>query len=278
MGENLTVNEDLMLKVVHTQAQFLINTGHWNASEEDSRLVKLKKVLNSILAASRMTLDLYGVYHGTDKASFVVENNEINLGHDYLRHYEMLFSPFRFQEMLLVEFGCFRGDSLRMWQDYFPKADIVGVDIDESVKVNEGGRIHIVIGDAASRDTYDAVQDYAGKRSPFIILDDASHAWSDQRRSLEMFWEMLAPGGFYVIEDLECGSYGAYADYVPQVLDSQPFFDYIRDRCHILRWPAYDIGQTMDIRHTQLPKNISKFEDELDACLFLPGAIILRKR
>ena len=277
MGEHLTVNEELMLKEVHTKTESLINAEFWKNYEETPHIIKMKKVLNGILAASRMSLNLYGVYYGTDKASFYVENNVLSLGHDYLRHYEMLFSPFRSREMVIVELGCFYGGSLRMWQGWFPKADIFGVDIDESVKENEGGRIHIVIGDATSRDTYDAVWKYAGERRPFIIIDDASHAWSDQRKSLEMFWEMLASGGFYIIEDLECGAYGVKG-YVPKVLDSQPFFDYIRDRCHILRWPASYNRQMMDARYSQLPKNVSKFEEELDACLFIPGAIILRKR
>jgi len=70
MGEHLTVNEELMLKEVHTKTESLINAEFWKNYEEIPHIIKMKKVLNGILAASRMSLNLYGVYYGTDKASF----------------------------------------------------------------------------------------------------------------------------------------------------------------------------------------------------------------
>ena len=104
--------------------------------------------------------------------------------HDYLRHYDLLFSPLRNEKLAVVEFGCLNGASLRMWTEYFPKAEVYGVDLDEKVKRFDGGRIHIVIGDATHKETYDMLEQQLGNRKLMIILDDTSHAWGDQLRSL----------------------------------------------------------------------------------------------
>ena len=39
-----------------------------------------------------------------------------------------------------------------------------------------------------------------------MILDDGSHRFQDQRATLELLWEKLAPGGYYIIEDILVGS------------------------------------------------------------------------
>lgn len=75
-------------------------------------------------------LEAIGKETGTDKCSDA---------HDYLRKYEFFLRRFREQPMTLLELGVFHGDSLRMWSCYFPKAHIVGVDINENCLTNRGG-------------------------------------------------------------------------------------------------------------------------------------------
>ena len=241
---------------------YYINTGN------------IKEKLQILLSAHGNILDTCGAAQGTDKASICVGNTVVRLGHDYLRHYDFFFSSFRNNKFSLLEFGCYKGDSLRMWEQYFPEAQIYGVDLDEGARRHEKGRIHIVTGDAASQDTYDRIK--AETDSAFIILDDASHAWSDQRRSFELFWDMVAPGGFYVIEDLVCGTKGAYSP--PKVLDAQPFFDYMRDRCEFLRWCVDWQPEERSYHFADLPEHIQKIEREMDMCVFIPGAVIVRKK
>lgn len=222
-------------------------------------------------------LDRIGFIHGTDKASlYKIAGSELRISHDYLRHYDFMFGAFREEKFSLVEFGCFKGESLRMWEQYFPNAEIYGIDLDESTKQYEKGRVHIVIGDATSQDTYDKLKAETG--GAFIILDDASHAWGDQRRSFELFWDLVSPGGFYVVEDLECGTLGAYPAYPPKVFDSQPFHEYMHDRSKILRWPSDRNPEENTYHFNHLPPHIQKIEREMDMCVFIPGAIIVRKK
>ena len=247
----------------------------------DSAEVKSK--VQRMLSENGSELDRLGFVHGTDKSSVRASSEgELSSTHDYLRHYDFLFHTFRGEKFSLVEFGCQKGNSLRMWEQYFPNAEIYGVDLDETTKQNEKGRVHIVIGDATSQETFDTLKVETG--GAFIILDDASHAWGDQRRSFELFWDMLRPGGFYVVEDLMCGALGAYPAFPPSVLDSQSFFSYMKDRCEVLMWSpsksyVYDESKEEDSPHfKQLPEHVQKIEREMDMCIFIPGTIIVRKK
>lgn len=243
---------------------------------------EIKAKAERMLSEQGSILDKQGFIHGTDKASLINRGGSCDLSHDYLRHYDFLFHSFKADKFSLIEFGCSRGDSLRMWEQYFPEAEIYGVDLDESAKKHEKGHVHIVIGDATSQETYDTLKAETG--GAFIILDDASHAWSDQRRSFELFWDLLTPGGFYVVEDLMCGANGAYPKYPPKILDSQPFFNYVQDRCKVLMWSpskiyVWDENKEENSPHFKLlPEHVQKIEREMDMCIFIPGAIIVRKK
>ncbi len=245
--------------------------------------------VNAMLSSKVLTLDMLGFKHGTDKAFMDITSGAPRLAHDYLRHYEALLGSYRFDKMILIEFGCFRGASLRMWEDWLPNAEILGVDIDENAKSHERGRVHVLIGDATRQETCDKIRALLGNQQPFVIVDDASHAWSDQRRSLEMFWSLLAPGGFYIVEDLECGSDGTCTPQnMPTVLDSQPFLDYVLELCSILRWapdrrlvgnPSMGFHEiTQEIRFSQLPQVVKDIALSLDSFHLMPGTLALKKK
>lgn len=237
----------------------------------------LKTKINNILADKASDLDRNGFMNGTDKASILQSGTEILNAHDYLRHYDYLFAQFRAEKFSLIEFGCAGGASLRTWEQYFPNAEIYGIDLNEGAKQHEKGHVHIVIGDAASPETLGTLKAATGGTA-FIILDDASHAWSDQRRSFELFWEMVTPGGFYIVEDLVCGTLGAYPAYPPKVLDAQPFFSYMQDRCGFLRWCTDWQPEKLTYHFEHLPEHIQKIEREMDMCIFIPGAVVVRKK
>lgn len=144
--------------------------------------------------SEKSNLDNIGLKEGTDKAVLRMSGaSGLIIGHDYLRYYDLFFKEFLDEKFTLLEFGCLRGQSLRMWKKYFSQAQIVGVDLDEATKKNAEDRIDIFIGNAVVQSTCDYLKDRYEKIK--IIIDDASHAWGDQRKSLEMFWPVLAQGG-----------------------------------------------------------------------------------
>ena len=86
-----------------------------------------------------------------------------------------------------------------MWRDYFPRAEIYGLDRDEGAKKQEGDRIHIFIGDQEDASTLDVVVDKAGGLD--IVIDDGGHRARQQIGTLVYLWPFLRRGGVYVVED-----------------------------------------------------------------------------
>ena len=118
--------------------------------------------------------------------------------HNYMPAYELLLAPMRHKVKRVLEIGVLDGTSLRMWADYFPEAEIVGLDIDEDCQKHAGGRISVVIGDQGKRKVRKALGEFD------LIIDDGSHKAAHQIGTfLQMFPAQLNNGGIYVIEDLE---------------------------------------------------------------------------
>lgn len=139
---------------------------------------------------------------GTDKAE----------RHGYHIPYEKHFSHLRGVDISLAEIGVLSGASLRLWEEYFPKARIVGVDCDPRCKAAESTRSKVCIGDQKDIEFLSRLLD----EGPFnIIVDDGSHLMEDQKVSFFTLFPHLPVGGFYVIEDLESSYFPEYGGGVP---------------------------------------------------------------
>lgn len=164
------------------------------------------------------SLDTIGLQFGTDKTS---------AGHDYLRHYERYFERFRHERFRLLEIGGLHGASLRMWSEYFPKAEIVCIDIDKKVEQHATDRIKIEIGDASSKPFLEQV--LARYPRPTVVVDDGSHRWDHQKIAFETLFPALNPGGIYIIEAMHSSYEPNFAGF-----ESQPFSEYLISRMHYL--------------------------------------------
>lgn len=134
--------------------------------------------------------------------------------HRYSELYHLLFNPYRGRKIRFLEMGLLIGGpelggevdrktadlpSIRMWLDYFPKAEIVGLDISD-FSWFEHERFKFLRCDMdESANIAAAMADQA----PFdIVIDDASHASHHQQAAFLEIFPKLKSGGIYVIEDL----------------------------------------------------------------------------
>ena len=145
--------------------------------------------------AERPSLDAIGLRQGTDKSS---------RHHDFLRLYESFFAPMRDRPLRILEVGVWDGESLRTWAEFFPRAQVLGADINPDTTRFAGGRIAVEVCDQS-----DAAQlARLAALGPFdIVLDDGSHVWPHQILTLQTLLPHVVPGGFYVLEDIDT-SYG----------------------------------------------------------------------
>lgn len=130
-----------------------------------------------------------------------------------LKHYDPIFSSFVEQEIKLLEIGVYRGGSLLLWRDYFPKGVITGIDIKLPKDLIVGERIHIFQG---SQDDPRFLTEVANKMAPEgfdIIIDDASHIGVLTKSAFwHLFENHLKAGGIYAIEDWGTGYLKDYHD------------------------------------------------------------------
>lgn len=124
-----------------------------------------------------------GLKYGTDKAS---DN------HNFLDFYEESLPE---DPKRLLEVGTYEGASLAMWRDFYPAAEIVGIDIREPNGIEGVKEYKINMWDTDS---------LLGMGKFDIIVDDGSHMQADQQEMLKQGLKMLNPGGVFVMEDLHC--------------------------------------------------------------------------
>jgi hypothetical protein len=118
--------------------------------------------------------------------------------HDYTEFYHPFFQGRRVQRLL--EIGISHGGSLRMWRDYFPHAEIYGIDIKRE-SFFEDERIHCLQCDQSKIESLRTVGPRTGGRFD-VIIDDGSHIPLHQVVSFQVLYPLLTPGGVYIIEDV----------------------------------------------------------------------------
>lgn len=111
----------------------------------------------------------------------------------------------------VLEFGIFQGGSAALFTAWFDLEKFVGIDICGSVgpfdnfcRTHEvGKRIRSYYGVSQTDATRvrEIAQSEFGDTPIDLIIDDASHLYRNTRRTFEIAFPLLRPGGIYVVED-----------------------------------------------------------------------------
>lgn len=119
--------------------------------------------------------------------------------HNYGPFYQEILEPLKNTKASLCELGILNGDSLRSWKEYLPTANIVGID-NQSHKMIQGEDFTTLLGDISNPiGVYDILKQFGLFD---VIIDDASHFPHHQQKALPVLFDLVKPGGYYVIEDL----------------------------------------------------------------------------
>ena len=124
----------------------------------------------------------------------------------FLKIYESYFKNFKNRKINILEIGVNEGKSLMIWKDYFPKANIVGIDL-KSYNFNIN-RIFTCQGDQTDASFLLRV---AKKFKKFdIIIDDGSHICSHIIKTFDILFNYLKDDGLYICEDLQTSYWPRY--------------------------------------------------------------------
>ena len=118
--------------------------------------------------------------------------------HNYIsKYYIKSFEPYKKTANLLLEIGVDEGQSLEMWNEYFDKAKIVGVDVADRGYIATSTNIEFRLGKAQKEDTFKNLHNID------IIVDDGSHKLNHQIKTFDILFPKLNDHGVYIIEDIK---------------------------------------------------------------------------
>ncbi len=141
--------------------------------------------------------------------------------HGYTHLYPTFLERFRRERFDMLEIGVFRQESLRLWDEYFPRARVYGADMGS---YNSSRILQLDQSNRGDRRRVAALRDWT------VVIDDGSHKPSHQLSTFTTFFPRLAPGGFYIIEDVET-NYWAFG----------------RKESHLYKWNMGDEQLTNDV-------------------------------
>lgn len=138
---------------------------------------------------------------GSDKGTYPVGMPEAANGYGYI--YSLIFEEYRQSATHICEIGVHEGSSLRANAAFFESAEIHGLDIADMTS-HETDRIKTYNVDQSSEIELTVFRENMKKKGiQFdIIIDDGSHDVSHQQLTFGMLFELVKPGGLYVLEDL----------------------------------------------------------------------------
>ena len=118
---------------------------------------------------------------------------------EFFKIYSNYFNDYKDKEINILEIGIHKGESLKIWREYFSKAKICGIDINE-IKFKIDGVDIIKADQSKIKDLTSICKKY---KSFDIIIDDGGHHSNQIITSLNFLFDYLNDNGLYVIEDLQ---------------------------------------------------------------------------
>mmetsp|Transcript_92958 Transcript_92958/g.170503 ORF Transcript_92958/g.170503 Transcript_92958/m.170503 type:complete len:471 (+) Transcript_92958:80-1492(+) len=193
----------------------------------------------------------------------------------YQTEYPLILERYRTKVFRMVEIGLDSGKGSLLWQEYFPCAELYGIEYSSSAVQTEGAQaIHTFQGDQADISfLMKFVNQTEGGFS--LIVDDGGHQPYQQLNSYKiLFQNALLPGGTYIIEDIETSYWKAgvdlYGHPVPYggYLEQRSVINQFREVVHVVNRKFYDNNYTVIAEADSLIKSLT----------FVMNLVILHKK
>lgn len=159
-----------------------------------------------VIFAHAFSHDIF--YQSLDELALSAGTTKSSACHYYTKVYEKFFEVLREKQIRFLEIGIYKGDSVKMWEQYFPNAELhfIDINLDKCEHFSERSRYHLI-----DQSNITALQTFGNNVGEFdIIIDDGGHTMVQQINSFKALFPFVKKGGFYVIEDLHSSYWKAY--------------------------------------------------------------------
>jgi glycosyltransferase involved in cell wall biosynthesis len=248
MRESIVMYHDIKANGMPAPLEFWVDNGEYVLSKGHRRLAILNalgkrhialRIYKTKAFKEKLTRNELGV---SGRITEIAKNQFRSWGrkatdkywiHDYTYLYDLHCGYLKDVEAKVLEIGVQRGGSLVLWRDAFPKAQVYGVDIKiaQARFAKDQDRITLLEGSQVDRKFN---KEQVIPLGPFdLIVDDASHRAAHQRKGLEILWGSVAPGGWYVVEDLYYRNYFSEKNPANMMAKLRDTIDEMEDNCDI---------------------------------------------
>jgi len=192
----------------------------------------------------------------------------------YFDIYDHHFTPFRENQITLLEIGIFRGGSLRMWKEYFHKSKVIGVDVEDLTdgtkkRLSKDG-VLFYQGDATNKNLIDNIISECGRFD--IVIDDGSHYSREQISSFQILFQHVKQGGIYIIEDLFPSYWNTHVN-----KDEQTCVNFCKTLVDYLNYMAYKNPYWKNDAHNYSSEPLTYYEQYIDSIHFYKGIVFIYK-
>lgn len=164
-----------------------------------------------------------------DNIAIKYKSDKSSKYHNYTVKYDKILSFYRNSYTSILEIGVAQGQSMRMWEEYFPNAIIHGGDISPASKIceNYSNRIKFHLLDQSNAAQLKNLEQF----SPFdLIIDDGNHFWKEQILTFETLFPYLKSGGIYIVEDTTTSYWKEYKNHPISAVE---YFKKLVDDVHL---------------------------------------------
>lgn len=217
-------------------------------------------------------LDTLALAAGTDKSSSF---------HNYTRIYSKYFDAIRNDPIKFLEIGIYRGNSVKLWESYFPNAELHFIDIDPGYIQYHSLRSKYHFIDASNVKSLQVfINSIEGDFD--IILDDGGHQMQQQITSFQTLFPYVRSGGLYIIEDLHTSywkEYGGHGRVGAPVSGQDTCTDFLKNLVDEMNYSA-GVNECADPNKISpdLRQRLNYYQDNIDAIHFYKSVCIIIKK
>lgn len=150
---------------------------------------------------SKLSLDNLFINFSCDKGSYFFYGKEKVFSHNYSIFYKKYLNFLKDKKFKLLELGSHEGRSLASFYFYYPRAIMIGANINPFQMKYQSKRITEIFVDVSSEEILTSLSNHLDNELD-IIIDDASHNLRDIIIAFSILFKKLKKGGIYIIEDI----------------------------------------------------------------------------
>lgn len=217
-------------------------------------------------------MDQIALKTGTDKSSAY---------HNYTAVYSKYLSKYRNTPIKFLEIGIQYGNSVKLWEQYFPKGELHFIDIDPGQIKYHSTRSHYhFIDQADSKGLIDFGINVNGNFD--VIVDDGGHQMDQIIISFHSLFPFLKKGGLYIVEDLHTSYWSIYGSYgTPENPQSGPgtAIQFLKDLVDDVNYTgARTWCANPETVPTDLQSTLHAYQKEIESIHFYKSLCIIIKR